>query len=269
MSNPTVNHWVFSRNLLQRLRHSLIMKRSALLSGPCSVRWSALCSVCYSAWRATWRTTYWSIVRSITLLAGVSITLAGCTPKYDWRQVSNDQVGWVAMFPDKPVEASRTFTAPGVDQPVSLTLRSARIDQSLFAVGWVTLIDSAPSDQATQATKSSAKKITGQDTAEKIRVALEAAMLANIQHTASTLERQSVAIGTRNGQALSTRGKISQGSKQEAAEARLWMRSLVISSPAGVTPPFFHVVEIIAVGPTQDLSEEVALQFIESLVLLR
>lgn len=249
ISNPTVKHRVLLKSVLQRMGQPLITKRLS--------------------WYSTWRMTHWSIGHSIILLVGLSITLVGCTPKYDWRQVTNEQIGWVAMFPDKPVEASRTFTAPGVDQPVSLTLRSARIDQNLFAVGWVTLTASVSPDQPAQAARNSTKKIIAEDTAEKIRRALEAAMLANIQHTASTLERQSVVIGTRNSQALNARGKIPQGSKQEAAEARLWMRSLVIPSPAGVTPPFFHVVEIIAVGPTQDLSEEIALQFIESLTLLR
>lgn len=253
MPNPTVNHWVFLKNGLQRMGPLPIRKRSA---------WrSAWCSIGQSAW--------WSRWRSMTMLASLAITLAGCTPKYDWRQVTNEEIGWVAMFPDKPVQASRTFTAPGVDQPVSLTLRSARIDQNLFAIGWVTLTASASPDQPTQTIQNSARKISLEDTAGKIRTALEAAMLANIQHTASTLERQSVVIGARNGQSLKAHGKIPQGPKQEAIAARLWMRSLVIASPAGVTPPFFHVVEIIAVGPIQDLSEEVALQFIESLKLLR
>jgi hypothetical protein len=200
----------------------------------------------------------------------IVFALAGCSPKYDWRQVTNPEVGWAAMFPGKPVEVTRTFTAPGVDQPVSLTLRSARIDQALFAVGWVTLTDTSTPPQPSALPKTSTTtSLVSLAAAEKIRVALENAMLANIQHAPASLERQPVQIASLRGQALKARGQMPVGSKSDMAPASLWMRSLVIASPTGVTPPFFHVVEIIAVGPDQSLAEEIAAQFVESLQPLR
>ena len=86
----------------------------------------------------------------------------------DWREVRLEAISGSALFPGKPVEVSRTLQLGDAQNVVTLTLRSARIDSTVFAVGWV--LDA------------------GLDTREK----LEAAMLANISAEVSMISRQAI-----------------------------------------------------------------------------
>jgi hypothetical protein len=191
-------------------------------------------------------------------LAGI-LLLAGCTPQFDWREVRNEQPGWVATFPGKPVEVARTLTLPGIANPVTLTIRSARIKDSMFAVGWAVNTDNTP----------------GAD--ERLRKILEAAMLNNLQHDPATTQRTVVKIGDRPAQQVVATGSIKAGEKGAADPAGLWMRSLVISAPsiplvptipaapaASSLKPASTVIEIIAVGPASFLTEDQAMQFLQS-----
>ena len=86
----------------------------------------------------------------------------------DWREVRLEAISGSALVPGKPVEVSRTLQLGDAQNVVTLTLRSARIDSTVFAVGWV--LDA------------------GLDTREK----LEAAMLANISAEVSMISRQAI-----------------------------------------------------------------------------
>lgn len=179
-----------------------------------------------------------------------SFSLLGCTPRHDWRAVQSEEYRWSAMFPAKPVEVSRTVSIGGLDHAVKLTLRSAKIGDTMFAVGWVAHQSNAEKDAA--------------KTAEKIRAALEAAMLKNINHDPASLKAKTIpqSAPTQNGQAIrqiSAAGKMRIDSLAAPADARLWMRSIAMPH-AGLA-----AIEIIAIGPADELTEELALQFIESL----
>ncbi len=162
----------------------------------------------------------------------------GCTPTYDWREVRSEEGGWVAIFPEKPVEVTRTITLPDLSSPLRLTLRSGRIGETMFAVGWT--------DTAT----------------EPVRAALEAAMLKNLQADASAIQRKKITHRSQSMIETSAEGLIKTDPVAPAVKASLWMRSLVRQ---GATP---RVIEIVAVGPKSALSEETARQFIESLKFL-
>ncbi len=175
-----------------------------------------------------------SAIRLFVVL-GIAGVLAGCTPTYDWREVRSAEGGWIALFPEKPVEVTRTITLPDQQQPVRLTLRSGRIGETMFAVGWTDRGD------------------------ESIRQALETAMLNNIQATPTTVQRETVLLTSQPAIETKAEGLIKTDPVAPAVKARLWMRSFVRQSP---TP---RVIEILAVGPMTDLPDEVAQQFIESL----
>ncbi len=175
--------------------------------------------------------------RLISML-GIILVTSGCTPTYDWREVRSEEGGWIAVFPEKPVEVTRTITLPGLSDPLRLTLRSGRIGETMFAVGWT-------------------------DTAsEPVRVALEAAMLKNLQADAGTIQRKKITHRSQPMVETTAEGLIKTDRVAPAVKATLWMRSLVRQGP---TP---RVIEIVAVGPTAALSEEIARQFIESLKFL-
>ncbi len=169
------------------------------------------------------------------VVLGMAGILAGCAPKYDWREVRSEEGGWIALFPEKPVEVTRTITLPHQQQPVRLTLRSGRIGETMFAVGW---IDSGD---------------------ESVRGALEKAMLNNIQAQAATVQRKTILIKSQPAIETTAEGLMKTDPVAPALKARLWMRSLVRQGP---TP---RVIEILAVGPVTELTEETAQQFIESL----
>jgi hypothetical protein len=177
------------------------------------------------------------MLRLFTVL-GIIVLTSGCTPTHDWREVRSDEGGWVALFPGKPVEVARTITLPDLTDPLRLTLQSARIGETMFAVGWT--------ESAT----------------ESVRVALEAAMLNNLQAVTSSVQRKNIAPQSQAMVETSAEGLIKTDRVAPAVKATLWMRSLVRQ---GARP---RVIEIVAVGPHHELSEEAARQFIESLKFL-
>lgn len=175
------------------------------------------------------------------LLASIAVLGLGCSPKMDWREIRQEAIGAKALFPAKPVEVSRTLPSPDGASPFTLTLKSARIDQTMFALGWVI------------------------DGPENARSLLEAAMLANIQADAASIQREHLMIGKQQIHELQATGSMRPDASSPTVPARLWMRSLVAAIPASQGKGSTITIEIIAVGPAQQLREEDARQFIESL----
>lgn len=63
--------------------------------------------------------------------------LAACSPQYNWRVVPNTDVGYMATFPDKPAQVTRTLDLIGLQVP--LTMHAAQVEGMYFAVGTVPL----------------------------------------------------------------------------------------------------------------------------------
>ena len=107
----------------------------------------------------------WALILGIVGLAN------GCTPRMDWREIQLEPIAASALFPAKPVEVSRTLESAKDAASFMLTLRSARIDHTVFAVGWVL------------------------DANAEIRSVLESAMLANIGARPESIERKEIQQG--------------------------------------------------------------------------
>ena len=167
----------------------------------------------------------------------------GCSPRLDWREVRLEAIGGSALFPGKPVEVSRKLQMGGTQDAITLTLRSARIDSTVFAVGWV--LNAGPG------------------TREK----LEAAMLANIGAEASTISRQTLKQSDRVIHEVAASGEMRLQPDSAPVPARLWMRSLTIDLTVPEKAGARQVIEVIAAGPAHELKEEDARLFIESLKL--
>lgn len=78
----------------------------------------------------------------LPLFAVLWLALAGCSPRYDWRTIVSSEGKYAALYPGKPTSAARDVAIAGHKLP--MTMEAARIDETLFAVGVVTL----PSDDA-------------------------------------------------------------------------------------------------------------------------
>ena len=63
--------------------------------------------------------------------------LVGCTPDYNWRELSVADDHAVLMFPSRIQTEQRSVQVEGLDLAYSLT--SAAVDQAVFAVGFVPL----------------------------------------------------------------------------------------------------------------------------------
>ncbi|RCS57115.1 hypothetical protein [Parvibium lacunae] len=86
----------------------------------------------------------WRWLAQGCLTIGTLIALSACSPTYDWRQLQHPTYPYRALFPAKPVSATRAIPLAGADYPLSL--QSAKIGDTLFAVAIVT--SPAPTDRA-------------------------------------------------------------------------------------------------------------------------
>jgi hypothetical protein len=73
----------------------------------------------------------------LALPAAAALILGACTPSFDWRNVVNDAGGFSVMFPAKPGLDQRNAKIAG--QSLPMLMQSARVGDTSFAVGVVTL----------------------------------------------------------------------------------------------------------------------------------
>lgn len=76
------------------------------------------------------------ISRNVSLVFVFAILMA-CSPPFNWREIPNNELGYIATFPDKPVSASRELNLDGFNVP--LTLHAAKVEDLYFTVGVVPL----------------------------------------------------------------------------------------------------------------------------------
>ena len=82
-------------------------------------------------------------VKFLLVLFGL-LWLVGCTPEYNWRELTVADDRAVVTFPSRVQTEQRTIRVDGIELVFSLT--SAAVDQSVFSVGYAPLnpaVDSA------------------------------------------------------------------------------------------------------------------------------
>ena len=92
-----------------------------------------------------------SKVKFLLVLFGL-LWLAGCTPEYNWRELTVADDRAVVTFPSRVQTEQRTLKVGGVDLVFSLT--SAAVKQSVFSVGYAPLestFDSAQTERLVHA----------------------------------------------------------------------------------------------------------------------
>jgi hypothetical protein len=102
----------------------------------------------------------------------LALTLAGCSPRYDWREVRDDSD--VCLFPDKPESGKRDLALLGAR--VTLQLRSAKVGSTTFGIGSAVLPAVLNADEKVRAS---------------VVQAFETALLRNIGN--ATVQQASVA----------------------------------------------------------------------------
>lgn len=96
------------------------------------------------------------------LLAGVA--LQACSPRYNWREASDNGAHFVVLLPAKPASATRSVDLDGIR--VDLTMTAADVDGLVFAVATAELPDAAQGEAALDAMRRALlANIDGQPTA--------------------------------------------------------------------------------------------------------
>lgn len=75
------------------------------------------------------------IAIKIVVTSGVLVSLAACTPTFNWRDVSFDQAGVTALLPCKPDRGSRPVQLAG--QALQMSMAGCEAGGAMFAVGLV------------------------------------------------------------------------------------------------------------------------------------
>lgn len=155
------------------------------------------------------------------------LLMAACSPEYNWREVSvADEVGRV-LFPDKPRTESRTLEFNG--HPVLFTLTTAKVGNTLFAVGHAPWPEPMQADDAL-------RRSMGQT--------VVASLYNNLGHEAPA--------------ELPAFGDLFQidGDSGVRLQARVWLAE-------------HGLVEGMVMGPTDEFSSEAAKEFLDSVALGR
>ncbi len=79
------------------------------------------------------------------LLVMLVAVLAGCTPNYNWREVTVADGAVKAFFPDRPLAQQRPLTYSGHEVPFSLA--TATVDKAVFAVAYAPLPEALRQNQ--------------------------------------------------------------------------------------------------------------------------
>ena len=92
-----------------------------------------------------------SLYKTITLTALACVSLAACSPTYNWRDYSSADAPFRVMFPDKPSTHTRSIDLDGMK--VDMTMTAAQVDGSTFAVGTAEAPDADKAEAALVAMK--------------------------------------------------------------------------------------------------------------------
>ena len=87
--------------------------------------------------------------RFAALAAALGLLLAGCSPKYNWRDYASPDAPYRVMFPAKPSTFTRTIDLDGMQ--VAMTMTAAEVDGATFAVGAAEAPDAVRAQAALEA----------------------------------------------------------------------------------------------------------------------
>jgi hypothetical protein len=94
-------------------------------------------------------------------------TLAGCSPKFDWRDYRSTDAPYAVLFPGKPATQTRSINLDG--QEVKMAMAAAEVDGVMYAVGSAQVADATKAQLALTAMKSAlVRNISGTVTSDKV-----------------------------------------------------------------------------------------------------
>ena len=168
--------------------------------------------------------------RLLALFAVCALATAstGCDPALNWREVRNNDAGYVALFPAKPTSFERTVNLDGLQVMMGMT--AAEADGMSFAVATAVIADEAQRSKAL--------------------TAMQTAMMRNIQ--GEIAEQKNLAV---KGGATAIQIHATGKSGPAGTPLVLFARFVMHES---------RVYQVIALGPKEKLAAETADTFLSS-----
>jgi hypothetical protein len=157
-------------------------------------------------------------------------SIAACSPKFDWREIRNNDAPFVAMFPGKPASHSRDIDLDGIK--VKLHMTAADVNQISFSIAYAKLENNDKNLQALNQ--------------QRVLSAMQTGMLKNIQ---GTIVQPTPADSPKN--TLTAIGKAQNGK--------------AIKMLARFTQQGPWVVQVIMMGDEKSMSPEVTDMFFGSI----
>ena len=106
--------------------------------------------------------------------------LAGCSSRYDWREVSPPQAPMKMMLPAKPAEMTRQINLNGLE--VDMQMHGARAGGQMFTAAWVRLPQAAR------------EEVPAADRPVLALKAMQEGMLNNISATTSDMQERTISL---------------------------------------------------------------------------
>jgi hypothetical protein len=73
----------------------------------------------------------------VVLIIGLTVSLVGCSPTFNWRTLRLDSVGAQALMPCKPSYSSREVPLLDSQSNVLLHMQACDVGETTFAVSWL------------------------------------------------------------------------------------------------------------------------------------
>jgi hypothetical protein len=88
-------------------------------------------------------------ILAITTAVLATATLAGCSPKYNWRDYTSPDASYRVMFPGKPATYTRSVNLDALN--VDMTMSATEVEGAMYAVGTAQAPDPAQAQAALDA----------------------------------------------------------------------------------------------------------------------
>ncbi len=163
----------------------------------------------------------------IGIVAAIALATSGCSPNFNWREVQGIDPSYIVLLPAKPSSHTRDITLDGLKVTMSMT--AAESEDINFAVASVTLESEAQRNTAL--------------------LALQKSMLNNIH--GNIIEQKNITL--KDGTAMTEIQAL--GATSNGRKLRLYARFGVRDH---------SVFQVVALGPSEKLTDEIADTFLSS-----
>ena len=162
-------------------------------------------------------------------LLALLVSLAGCTPEYNWRELTVAEDRAVIAFPSRVQTEQRPLVLDGRELKFSLTASS--VGTSVFAVGYAALPADLPAGASQQLTKAVIESLTGRAVSPAPPELIDRALKGEVFELQTSVAQQPS-----------------------------WLMARVLVHQG-------MLLQVVVSGPKKELSKETAQEFMRSLVL--